>query len=281
MPLVLRWSDATTLPVVADSLRPEVLAGLSAVEVARRPIPSGNATAEVGDLFAVTGDSGDGRVIFEGDLSRVRRIGAGLSSGHLSIRGNAGMHVGAEMSGGSIDVVGNVAEGAATGMRGGFLRIRGDGGDDLGAALPGARIGMREGVILVEGTIGDGAGLAMRRGLIAVSGTAGADLGRGMIAGSIFAFGPIGPRAGAGMKRGTLALFGLENPRVPGLPSTFHASGVDRPPVATVYLRQLRDWGFPVPARAFGGRFRRYNGDRNERGRGEVWAWIAGGDENR
>jgi len=154
------------------------------------------------------------------------------------------------------------------------LRVRGAAGDDLGGAEPGARVGMREGVILVDGPIGDGAGLAMRRGLIAVSGRAGADLGRDMVAGSIFAFGPVGPRAGAGMKRGTLALFGLDGDRPGDWPPTFRPSGRYRPPIATVYLRHLRERGFPVPDRAFAGTFRRYNGDLIARGRAEIWAWT-------
>lgn len=274
MPMVLRRSSSTTPPVEAESLRPDALAGLSAVEVARRSIPLGNTRAEVGELLEVAGDLADGHLILEGDLSRFRRIGAGMASGTLTIRGDAGMHLGAAMAGGTIVVEGSVLDGAAAGMRGGLLRVRGSAGDDLGAALPGERIGMREGVILVEGPIGDGAGLAMRRGLIAVSGRAGADLGRGMIAGSIFAFGPVGPRVGAGMKRGTLALF---DPNALDLPPTFRPSGSDRPPVATIYLRRLRDWGFPVPPGAFGGTFRRYNGDLNEHGQGEVWAWTPGG----
>ena len=113
----------------------------------------------------------------------------------------------------------------------------------------------------------------MRRGLIAVSGRAGDDLGRAMIAGSIFAFGPLGARVGAGMRRGTLALFGVPDPADPGLLPTFAASGRYRPPVLTLYLKKLREWGFPVPDPAFSGTFVRYNGDLVEHGRGEILVW--------
>ncbi len=132
---------------------------------------------------------------------------------------------------------------------------------------------MRDGLILVEGDIGDDAGLAMRRGLIAVSGRSGDDLGRAMIAGSIFAFGPIGGRVGAGMRRGTIALFGVPDPADPGLLPTFAASGRYRPPVLTVFLKRLSEWGFPVPAPAFSGTFARYNGDLVEHGQGEILVW--------
>ena len=88
-----------------------------------------------------------------------------------------------------------------------------------------------------------------------------------MVAGSLFAFGEVGASIGTGMKRGTIALFGSGSPRIgPG----FAASGRDRPTFVTIYLRQLREWGFPVPEAAFAGTLSRYNGDRAERGQGEI-----------
>jgi formylmethanofuran dehydrogenase subunit C len=270
MPLCLQWIGATTWPVEAEGLRPDALSARAAAEVARLRVPVGNAAAEVGELFRVEGDGADGRLEFEGDLRHVRRLGAAMASGTLSVRGDVGPHLGAGMTGGTIEVAGSAGAWAAAEMRGGLVRIRGTAGDLLGAAEPGSRLGMRDGVILVEGDVGDDAGLAMRRGLIAVSGRAGAGLGRAMIAGSAFAFGPVGPHPGAGMKRGTLALFGATATEL--LPS-FLPSGRYRPPFVTLYLRQLRAWGFPVPDPAFAGTFRRYNGDRVERGQGEVLIW--------
>ncbi len=69
------------------------------------------------------------------------------------------------------------------------------------------------------------------------------------------------------MKRGTIGLLG--DRREPG--PTFEPSGSLRPPVATILLRQLAEWGFLVPEAAFAGRFRRYNGDRSVGGQGEIW----------
>ena len=118
MPLVLRWKAATTLPLEADLLRPDALAGLSAAEVSRKAIPLGNGRVEVGELFEVGGRPEGGHLVLEGDLRRARRIGAGLGSGLLTVRGDAGMHLGAEMTGGAIDAVGDVARGAGMGMAG-------------------------------------------------------------------------------------------------------------------------------------------------------------------
>ena len=126
---------------------------------------------------------------------------------------------------------------------------------------------MRGGVILVDGDVGLDVGLAMRRGLTAVGGRLGRGAGRGMVAGSIFGFGPVDRAAGSGMKRGTLAFLGLDEPEL--LP-TFEPSGHLRPHFLTIYLRELRALGFPVPEAAFSSPIRRYNGDRVVGGIGEV-----------
>jgi formylmethanofuran dehydrogenase subunit C len=270
MPLTLRWLAATTLPVEGETLRPDSLTGLSALEVARRVVPLGNTTVEVGQLFHVTGTADDGHLIIEGDLRHVRRLGAGMAAGHLTVLGDVGDHLGAGMREGTIEVSGRAGAWAGAEMRGGTLRIKGSAGHALGAAYPGSRRGMRGGLILVEGPAGDDAGLAMRRGLIAIAGASGAGLGRAMIAGSIFAFGPVGRFPGAGMKRGTLALFGT---RAPNLLPSFRLACRDRPPFVTVYLRYLHARGFPFPEHTLHGTFVRYNGDLIERGQGEILIW--------
>jgi formylmethanofuran dehydrogenase subunit C len=270
MPLHLQWRAATRLPVEAEGLLPAALAPLKVAELARWPLKVGNASVALGELFRLEGSGDDGRLVFEGDLRQVRRLGQGMTAGTLTIRGDVGVELGAGMSGGTIDVEGTVGDRAGAAMRGGLLRIKGRAGNFLGAADPGARSGMREGVILVEGDVGDDVGLAMRRGLIAIAGAAGDGLGRALIAGSIFAFGPVGRLAGAGMRRGTLALFGLPDPSNPDLLPTFAPGVRYRPPFVTIYLRRLGRWGFPVPESAFSGTFERYNGDLVERGQGEI-----------
>ncbi len=272
MPLTLSWAGATRLPVEADALRPDALMGLTAAEVAGRVLPVGNGTAEVGELFRVSGDGSD-ELVVEGDLRSVRGLGQGLTSGMLTVRGDAGSYLGAEMSGGTIVVAGNVGDWAGAAMSGGRIRIRGDAGHHLGSALPGARLGMREGVILVSGNIGHEAGRSLRRGLIAVCGEAGDDLGANLIAGSIFVFGAVGARLGAGLKRGTIAVFG-EQP-VSLLP-TFRFACRYRPVFLTLYLRQLQAWGFPVLEEAFRGEVERYNGDLLNGGTGEILSWGVG-----
>ncbi|MGH7223849.1 MAG: formylmethanofuran dehydrogenase subunit C, partial [Gemmataceae bacterium] len=93
--------------------------------------------------------------------------------------------------------------------------------------------------------------------------------GVSMIAGSIFLFGPSGGRPGAGMKRGTLAFFDA----APLLLPTFRPACVYRPVFLSLYLRQLRAWGFTVDDRFHGGRWRRWTGDPLSRGKGEILLW--------
>jgi formylmethanofuran dehydrogenase subunit C len=272
MPLRLEWLGATCLPVAGESLSPARLAALSPAERDRLPLLVGNRRVALAELFRIEGSSDDGQLVLEGDLRQVRRLGHAMSAGSVTIRGDVGAELGAELAGGTIDVTGSVGDWAGAALCGGLLRVRGNAGNNLGAAYPGSRTGMREGVILVDGNAGDDVGLAQRRGLIAISGAAGNGLGRAMIAGSIFAFGPVGGLAGTGMKRGTLALFGLAEPASPDrtLLPTFCPSGRSRPPFVTLYLRRLREWGFPVPEAAFSAMLDRYNGDLVVRGQGEI-----------
>src|SRR5262249_27253201 len=98
--LRLRYRASTTVPVEAGCVVPDQLAGKSVDEIARLPVHHGNRQEPLGEFFAVAGDSADLQVVVEGDCSRVKWIGAGMSAGRLTVEGNAGMHVGSEMRGG-------------------------------------------------------------------------------------------------------------------------------------------------------------------------------------
>jgi formylmethanofuran dehydrogenase subunit C len=264
--LVLKYHSLTTVPVEAECITPDHLAGKSAAEVAALPVQHGNTEVPLGEFFQVSGRAEDGDVRIEGDCSRVKWIGAGMTRGRIWIEGNAGMHLGAEMRGGEIYVHGRAGDWLGAEMRGGRIHVHGDAGHLVGGAYRGSRRGMRGGAILVEGNAGNEVGGTMRRGWIVIGGDTGDFVGVSLIAGTIFVFGRPGIRPGAGMKRGTLALFG--DP--PALLPTFRFDCVYRPIFLKLYLRQLRAWGFPVPEELDRRSFRRYSGDLVALGKGEI-----------
>lgn len=263
--LRLTYIGTTTVPVEAEAIRPDTLAGKSNAEIAALRVQHGNASAPLGEFFRVEGSADDGAVTLEGDCSRVKMLGAGMAGGSLTIRGDAGMHLGAEMTGGEIRVHGNAADWVGAEMRGGKIHVHGNAGHLVGAAYRGSRFGMRGGAILVEGKTGDEVGIGMRRGLVVV-GEVGDFAGASLIAGTVFVFGPSGIRAGASMKRGTVAFFGPP----PEILRTFRYACTYEPIYLSLYLRQLHAWGYPGVAQYLNVRWHRYCGDRVSLGKGEI-----------
>src|SRR5919202_4421984 len=185
MTLTLTLREQPVVPLEADVLCPDRLAGASREEIEALTVWHGNEPARVGEFFAVSGAGGDVRL--DGDLSRVKLVGAGMTAGRLTVDGNVGMHVGAGMRGGELHVEGDAGDWAGAGMRGGTLVVRGSAGQQLGGVHPGERAGMRGGEIVVHGDAGAQAGAGVRRGLIAVAGRVGDAAGLRIPAGGIVA----------------------------------------------------------------------------------------------
>jgi formylmethanofuran dehydrogenase subunit C len=260
MTLTLTLRERPDVPLEADVLVPDRLAG--AEDVAALPLWHGKERTRVGEFFAVSGSGDDVRL--EGDLSRVKLVGAGMTAGRLTVAGDVGMHAGAGMRGGELHVEGDAGDWAGAGMRGGTLVVRGSAGRRLGGAYPGERAGMRGGEIVVHGDAGAQAGAGLRRGLIAVAGRVGDAAGLRMLAGTVVALGGLGSRAGAGMRRGSIVTTEAQPL------STFTFSCTYRPPYLRLYLRRLRALGLPVSDEQVEGRYARWCGDGLELRRGEI-----------
>jgi len=260
----LTLKDEPPLRLAADALIPERLAGRSAGEIERLPLAVGRSAGAVGDWFRViAGDAAD--LELDGPCGRLDRIGAGMSAGSISIRGDAGAYLGLGMRGGSITVAGSAGFGAAADLRGGRLSIAGHAGDGLGGALPGASAGMRDGIVIVAGDAGDAAGATLRRGLVIIAGGAGAGCGAEMLAGTILVGGAVGAYAGAAMRRGSIiALGGAERIGV-----GFADCGVHDLVFLRLLARQLDALGLGELARRLG-KLRRFAGDAAVAGRGEL-----------
>ena len=252
MTLTLTLREQPDAPLEAEVMTPDLLVG----DIAALPLWHGNERTRVGEFFEVSGAGDDVRL--EGDLSRVRYVGAGMTGGRLTVAGSVGSHAGAGMRGGELHVEGDAGNGAGAGMRGGTLVVRGSAGSKLGGER------MRGGEIVVHGDAGAQAGVRLRRGLIAVGGRAGEAAGLRMLAGTIVALGGVGPRAGAAMRRGSIVTTSAEPL------STFTFSCLYRPPFLRLYLRRLRALGLAVSDEQLDGRYARWCGDGLELRRGEI-----------
>jgi formylmethanofuran dehydrogenase subunit C len=257
-----------TAPLEADVITPDRLMEKTAAEIAALPVTHGNEQARLGDFFAVEGD-GTAEIVVEGDLSRVKHVGTGMTQGSITIHGNAGMHLGASMRGGAIVVHGNAGDWAGAEMRGGRIHIHGNAGHGLGGAYRGSRRGMNRGLILVEGNAGNEVGAIMRRGVIAVLGDVGDFAGAFMLAGTIIVGGQLGARAGAGMKRGTIVAF-----HPPELLPTFRYDCAYQPDFMRLVLRRVCAQGVRIGDEYVQGCYRRYSGDFTELGKGEILVWA-------
>jgi formylmethanofuran dehydrogenase subunit C len=268
MTLTLALRDEPEVPLAAEVLSPDRLAGASSSEIAALPVWHGNERTRVGEFFEVSGAGDDVRI--EGDLRRVKSVGAAMTGGRLTVAGDVGMHVGAGMRGGELHVEGDAGDWAGAGMRGGTLVVRGSAGRLLGGVHPGERAGMRGGEIVVHGDAGEQAGAGLRRGLIAVGGRAGDAAGLRMLAGTVVALGGVGRQAGAGMRRGSIVTMAPATPL-----ATFVFSCVYRPPYLRLYLRRLRALGLDVSDAQLDGRYARWCGDGVELRRGEILIHVA------
>ena len=251
-------------PLEADCITPDNLLGKSSTEIAGLPVVCGNESARLGDFFAVQGD-GDIEVTVEGDLARVKHIGAGMAQGQLTVHGDVGMHLGAAMRGGLIVVHGSAGDWAGAELRGGQIHIHGNAGHLLGGAYRGGRRGMTRGLIIVDGNAGNEVGSVLRRGVIVVGGDTGDFTGAFMIAGSIVVLGRLGDRAGAGMKRGSII-----TSHEPKLLPTFRYACTYRPVFLRMLLLELRCLGAPIGQEWIDGCYRRYSGDLTALGKGEI-----------
>jgi formylmethanofuran dehydrogenase subunit C len=260
------------VPVEAECISPDVLAGKSAEDLSKLVLLWGNREKTLGDVFEieVDGKKSD-HVVIDGDVEVVKHIGARMTRGKLTINGNVGMHLGREMEGGEILVEGNAGDWAGAEMRGGLIHIKGSAGDLVGSAYRGSTIGMKDGAIIIDGNAGNELGELLKGGNIAVNGDIGSFAGALMSGGLIACFGNVGQRAGAGMTNGTILT--LNAPRL--LP-TFKFTRVYNPKLLKPRLEGLKKGGFPIKKVHIEGLYDRYEGDIASDGKGRIIVWKSG-----
>lgn len=265
--LYLRLKEKLDVPLEADVISVDRLANVSSIgEIGKLRVFYGKEEMELGDFFEIKGSMEDGKVLVEGDLSKVKRIGKNMSWGELEICGNVGMHLAEGLSGGRVFVRGNVSDWLGMSMSGGVIYVEGNVGNFACASYWGEKRGMAGGVVVIKGNVGDDLGRRMRRGTILVTGDAGDFPGTGIIAGTVFILGKVGKALGAEMKRGTIVL--LEEPE---LLSSFKFSGEFKPIFIDLYISYFeRNFNLRLPERLRGAYFKRFMGDFLQLGKGEI-----------
>jgi formylmethanofuran dehydrogenase subunit C len=265
------------VPVEAESLIPENVAGKNEREIGQLPLLVGNRREILSDWFDVTispgaeGEppNGTADLVLRGDLTRFKRLGEGMSWGRLVVEGSVGFHAGAHMRGGSLLVQGDAGDFLGAHMRGGLLVVHGNAGHYAAAAYRGQNKGMHGGTLIVTGSAGQLLGARMRRGLIFVRGNSGDVTGFNMQAGTIIVAGTPGARFGARMVRGTVMLLSGDAELLP----TFTYDCTYRPGFWALLHRHLTRLGH-TPEIDPWSNFRHFSGDHNEGGRGEVLTCV-------
>ncbi|MCW4025219.1 MAG: formylmethanofuran dehydrogenase subunit C [Candidatus Bathyarchaeota archaeon] len=196
-------------PIQAPCINPDTFQGKKRSEIAKLPLTEGNRNFTLGDLFEIVEDKTESpSITINADVSRVKRIGQGMTSGEIVINSDVGMHTGEKMSGGKITVNGNAGDWTGSEMKGGIIQVNGDAGDYTASPYRGTSTGMKGGQIIVTGNVGTEVGGYMRGGLIKVGGNAGRFLGYHMIDGVIFIEKQTEYRIGACMTGGKIILGG-------------------------------------------------------------------------
>ena len=213
----LKLKNNPEFPLEAEVISPDGFANKSADEIKKLTAFCGNQKLTIGDFFDVSGSAGevsDTKIIIDGDLSNVKRIGEKMSGGEIIVNGNVGMHVGNLMTGGKILVKGNADDWAGAMLKGGELEITGDAGHYVGAAYRGYWKGMQNGVIKVKGKIGNEAlswvngSKPAKRFPTLICGGAASFLGIHGHGGTIIVEGDVDRCTGADQVRGTIVVKG-------------------------------------------------------------------------
>lgn len=261
--LTFSLKNTPRFSVNCSHLTPHQLTGKTADEIGAIPINYGNSTTNVGDLFEISGTDTQ-HVVFKNTSNKLDYIGASMSSGTITIEGNAGAYLGFNLKSGEIHCKGNTEAFAACSMRGGLLKIDGNTGDFLGAGTDGSRKGMLGGTVIVKGNAGDRVGDQMRRGLILIEGNAGGYCGSRMIAGTIGVLGDLGAYTAFNMHRGTLLL-----KKQPQLHATIQGCGTHTLPFLSILFKSFAKYDTQF-SQLSTQRVQRFVGDAAYKGNGEV-----------
>lgn len=173
----LSLKKANKIPIEADDVNPDNFAGKTEEEIRAIKVWYGNTQPLLGDFFNIEVEGNDTaentKIIIEGDVSRVKRIGQNMSAGEIEINGNVDMHCGFGIIGGKIVINGDADSWLGCEMTGGEIILNGNAGYYVGSGYRGESCGMRGGKITINGNARDYLGEHMCGGEILVKGNVG------------------------------------------------------------------------------------------------------------
>ncbi|MHA1297947.1 MAG: formylmethanofuran dehydrogenase subunit C [Candidatus Helarchaeota archaeon] len=239
MAVTLKLKKKPETYLEAECITPDNFAGKNIEEIKKLSVYLGNRKMQISDFFNVSGNSGktaeDTKIVIEGDVSLVQRIGEKMSAGEITINGDCGMHLGNSMTGGKIVVKGNASEWAGAMMDGGEIIIEGDAGNHCASAYRGNWVGMNNGKIIVKGKVGAESGSWMRatrtrkKYPVLQCGSADLYLGVHNHGGTIICEGDCEGRVGADMARGQIIIKGKVKEMLPSFKTIGEIKQIETP----------------------------------------------------
>lgn len=256
--ITFNQKKTSTISLEFDELIPDTIHTWDESDFKEYMVPIGNSRFPLSDYFDVKvegeAESPDEvKMILNGDLSRVKYIGAAMSAGEIIANSNVDLHCGAEMSGGSIEVHGNAESYAGREMTGGSLTIDGDVKEFCGASYIGDWRGMTGGIITVKGNAGKQLGECLTGGTIHVMGNADILAGIHMSKGFLRIDGDVTRWPGGQMQNGDILINGKLDLFLEG----FIFEEVAEDP--------------EIAGQTFSGKYLKYTGDIARKGKGTLW----------
>lgn len=201
------------ISVEAENISPDKFASITLGQIGNLEVWQGNRKRKLSDLFEACGDEAPAKpdetlIRLEGDFSRAKRIGEGMSAGIIDAADSVGMHAGNNMKGGLVQIEGSADDWLGREMRGGKIIVKGNAGNYAGSGYRGEKCGMRGGEIQIIGNAGAYLGEHMCGGSIRVGGDAGDFPGAANQGGTIFIGGST-YLPGAEMTKGTITVRGI------------------------------------------------------------------------
>ncbi len=265
--LTLTLKNAPAQRIDCSPLTPDALADKSVADI---ELVSGNSTVRVDEVFDISGDDTNDIVINNAN-GKLDFIGKAMTTGSITVNGDAGGYLGQFMEGGNITVNGNSYVYTACEMKGGQIKVNGNTGDFVGGARPGYKNGMTGGTVIITGNSGDRTGDHMRRGYILIEGNAGDYCGARMVSGTIAVLGQVGTHLGYAMKRGTLL---LQQAPAKGISANFNDCGSHTLAFLPLMLASFKKLDSKFADLETFSRVQRYAGDLGGIGMGEILVKI-------